>query len=57
VRDYDVSEKDGIGMLGLTQLVIFLVIKLIHLGLNLRFDIGVVFMSNYFFSERRRPHQ
>jgi hypothetical protein len=56
VRDYDVSEKDGIGMLGLT-LVIFLVMKLIHLGLNLRFDMGVVFMSNYFFSERRRPHR
>jgi hypothetical protein len=38
---------------GLAQLVKFLVIKLIHSGLNLRFNIGVIFMTNYFFSERR----
>jgi hypothetical protein len=38
---------------GLAQLVKFLVIKLIHSGLNLRFNIGVIFTANYFFSERR----
>jgi hypothetical protein len=28
-------------------------VKLNHSGLNLRFDIGVIFMTNYFFSKRR----
>jgi hypothetical protein len=37
---------------GLAQLVKFLVIKLIYSGLNLRFNIGVIFTANYFFSER-----
>jgi hypothetical protein len=31
-------------------------VELIHLGLNPRFDISVVFIINYFFSERRRPY-
>jgi hypothetical protein len=32
----------------------FLIVKLIHPGLNFRFDICVVFMINYSFSGRRR---
>jgi hypothetical protein len=31
---------------GLAQLVRFLVVELIHLGSNPRFDMGVVFMAN-----------
>jgi hypothetical protein len=30
-----------------------LVVELIHSGLNLKFDMSVVFMSNYSFSDRR----
>jgi hypothetical protein len=37
---------------GLIQLVRFLVVELIYLDLNSKFDIGVVFMTNYSFSER-----
>jgi hypothetical protein len=33
----------------------FLVVELNHSGLNIIFDIDVVFMTNYFFRERRRP--
>jgi hypothetical protein len=33
----------------------FLVVKLIYLGLNFRFNISVIFMTNYFFNERRCP--
>jgi hypothetical protein len=36
----------------LTQVVKFLVLKLIHLSLNFRFNMGVVFTANYSFSER-----
>jgi hypothetical protein len=32
----------------LAQLVKFLVVKLIHLVLNTRFDLGVAFTANYF---------
>jgi hypothetical protein len=39
----------------LTQLVRFLVVELNHSGLNIIFDMDVVFMTNYFFRERRRP--
>jgi hypothetical protein len=35
---------------GLSQLVIFQVVELIHSCLNPKFDMNVVFMSNYFFS-------
>jgi hypothetical protein len=35
----------------------FLVVKLIHPGLNFRFDICVVFMINYSFSGRRRSRR
>jgi hypothetical protein len=36
-------------------LVKFLVLELTHTGLNLKFNMSVVFMINYFFSGRRRP--
>jgi hypothetical protein len=35
---------------GLAQPVRFLVVELIQLGLNPRFDMGVIFTSNYSFS-------
>jgi phosphate starvation-inducible membrane PsiE len=41
-------------LVGLTQLVRFLVVELNHSGLNIIFDMNVVFMTNYFFRERRR---
>jgi hypothetical protein len=34
-------------------MVRFVVVKLAHLDLNFRFDIDIVFMVNYSFSERR----
>jgi hypothetical protein len=34
-------------------MVRFVVVKLTHLDLNFRFDIDIVFMVNYSFSERR----
>jgi hypothetical protein len=37
---------------GLVQLVRFLLVELIYLGLNLRFDMSVIFMINYSFSGR-----
>jgi hypothetical protein len=37
-----------IEQVSLTQLIRFLVVKLIHLNLNSRFDMNVVFMTNYF---------
>jgi hypothetical protein len=40
---------------GLAQLVRFLVVKLTHPGSNPKFDMGVAFTANYFFSGRRRP--
>jgi hypothetical protein len=33
------------------------VVELTHTGSNPRFDIDIVFMANYFFSERRRPRR
>jgi hypothetical protein len=42
---------------GLVQLVRFLVVELTHLGLNSRFDMGVVFTANYSFSGRQRPRR
>jgi hypothetical protein len=41
----------------LAQLVRFLVMELIYLSLNHSFDIGVIFMANYSFSGKRRPHR
>jgi hypothetical protein len=41
----------------LAQLIKFLVVKFIHLGSNLKFDMGVVFTANYSFSERRHPRR
>jgi hypothetical protein len=40
--------------LGLAQLIRFLVVKLIHSGLNTRFGMSVTFTANYYFSMRRR---
>jgi hypothetical protein len=37
---------------GLAQLVRFLVVKLTHTFLNLRFNMDVIFMTNYSFSWR-----
>jgi hypothetical protein len=42
---------------GLAQLVRFLLVELTHPDLNTRFDIGVAFMTNYFFSGRRCSHR
>jgi hypothetical protein len=42
---------------GLAQLIRFLVVKFIHPGSNLKFDMCVVFTANYSFSERQRPHR
>jgi hypothetical protein len=41
----------------LAQLIKFLVVELTHLGLNTRFDMGVIFTANYFFSGRRHPRR
>jgi hypothetical protein len=41
----------------LSQLVRFLVMKLIHPDSNFRFNMSVVFTTNYSFSRSRRPHQ
>jgi hypothetical protein len=41
----------------LTQLIRFQVVELIHLGLNPKFDMSVVFTANYSFSGRRRPRR
>jgi hypothetical protein len=41
---------------GLAQLVRFLAVELTHPSLNPKFDMGVIFITNYFFSGRRRPH-
>jgi hypothetical protein len=38
---------------GLAQLFRFLMIKLTHLSLNSRFNMSVIFTTNYFFSGRR----
>jgi hypothetical protein len=40
---------------GLVQLIRFLVVELTHPDSNPIFDMCVVFMTNYSFSERRRP--
>jgi hypothetical protein len=37
----------------LAQLVRFLMVELTYLGLNLKFDMNVIFMVNYSFSEIR----
>jgi hypothetical protein len=39
----------------LVQLVRFLVVELIHSDLNPRFNMYVIFTTNYSFSQRRRP--
>jgi hypothetical protein len=62
VQHYDdevvtLSGEARIKIKGLDQLVRFLVVELIHPDLNSRFDICVVFITNYFFSERRCPRR
>jgi hypothetical protein len=42
---------------GFVQLVRLLVVKLIHLDSNPRFDMVVTFIANYSFSGRRRPRR
>jgi hypothetical protein len=42
---------------GLAQLVRFLVMELTYSDLNLRFDMSVIFTTNYSFSGRRRVRQ
>jgi hypothetical protein len=39
-----------------TQPVRFLLVELIHLYLNHIFDIYIIFMFNYSFNGRQRPH-
>jgi hypothetical protein len=34
----------------LPQLIRFIVVKTIHSGLNIRFNINIIFISNYYFS-------
>jgi hypothetical protein len=41
----------------LAQLVRFIVMELTYPGLNIRFDMGVVFTANYSFSGRRRSRR
>jgi hypothetical protein len=53
----DVSCSNQIISLDLTQLVRFLMVKLTHPDSNPRFDMNITFMTNYFFSGRRRPYQ
>jgi hypothetical protein len=40
---------------GLVQLVRFLVVELIYSGLSHRFNMYVIFTTNYSFSQKRRP--
>jgi hypothetical protein len=47
--------NDYVKIMGLIQLVRFLVIELTHLYLNPRFNMYIIFMTNYFFSGRRHP--
>jgi hypothetical protein len=42
---------------GLAQLIRFLVVEPNYPVSNHRFDIGVAFTANYFFSGNRRPYQ
>jgi hypothetical protein len=47
------ADKDlSIVRVGLDQLIRFIMLKLTHPGSNSRFDICVVFTTNYFFSRR-----
>jgi hypothetical protein len=41
----------------LGEVIRFLVLKLIHQDSNHRFNIDVVFMTNYFVSVKQRPHR
>jgi hypothetical protein len=40
---------------GLPEPIRFLVVELIYSGLNLIFNMSVIFIINYFFSKRRHP--
>jgi phosphatidylinositol N-acetylglucosaminyltransferase subunit C len=52
LHDYSSSTIRPPGRVGLAQLVIFLVVELIHSSSNSRFDMNVVFTTNYSFSGR-----
>jgi hypothetical protein len=52
-----VGEQYSLRGVGLAQLLRFLVVELIYPGLNPRFNIGVIFTANYFFSKRWRPRR
>jgi phosphatidylinositol N-acetylglucosaminyltransferase subunit C len=52
LHDYSSSTIRPPGRVGLAQLVIFLVVELIHPSSNSRFDMNVVFTTNYSFSGR-----
>jgi hypothetical protein len=49
--------KFGLEAVSLVQLIRFLMVELTYSDLNFRFNISVIFMTNYSFSERRRTHQ
>jgi hypothetical protein len=52
IKKYFINRRSG-----LAQLVRFLVVELTHPDSNFRFDMSVVFMTNYSFSGGRRPCQ
>jgi hypothetical protein len=43
---------EDIRRVGIAQLVRLIAVELIHSDLNSRFDISVLFITNYFFSRR-----
>jgi hypothetical protein len=47
---YSIHQLMSFCRVSLVQLVRFLVVKLTHLDLNYRFDMSVVFTTNYSFS-------
>jgi hypothetical protein len=47
--------RNNMNLMGLVQLIRFLVVKLIQSDLNFIFNMIVVFITNYSFSERQRP--
>jgi hypothetical protein len=51
------DEIGGASRVDLVQPVRFVVLELIHLDLNFKFDMCIVFMTNYFFSGRRCPYR
>jgi hypothetical protein len=52
LRESELWQLKKAGLVQLVRLVRFLVVELIYLYLNSRFNISIIFMANYFFSER-----